>query len=185
MLASSDRREITAREVEEKHQEKLLALGPTLQRTHRDALDLSIIRAYNLCERAGLFPPAPPELVNMPLGIKYTSTLAYAQRAAGAASLERFFGFLGQISEAWPNLRHKVDEYEAFDEYADAIGVPAPVIRTTAKAQEAANAEQQARQTAQAAEVAQTGANAAKLLSETDTSRPSALDFVRERGGLQ
>src|SRR5690606_8943965 len=106
MLATTDRREITAREVEEKHQEKLLNLGPALMRTHRDTLSRAIIRIYRMLDRKGVFPPAPPELKGRSLSIRYTSALAYAQRAAGASALERFFGFTGNISAAYPQVKH-------------------------------------------------------------------------------
>jgi len=184
MLATTDRREITAREVEEKHQEKLLSLGPVLQRTHRDALSNSIIRIYKILDEAGLFPPAPPELREREVTIRYTSALAYAQRAAGAASLERFFGFTGNLSQAYPNVRHKVNINKGVDYYADAIGVPAEVMNDDRTANRAAQAEQQAQQGPAAAAALKDGAQAAELLSKADTTRPSALQFLLNRGGL-
>ena len=39
MLANTDRKQITAREVAEKHEEKLLMLGPVLERLHTELLD--------------------------------------------------------------------------------------------------------------------------------------------------
>jgi len=38
MLANSDRRQITAREIEERHEEKMLMLGPVLQRLNDELL---------------------------------------------------------------------------------------------------------------------------------------------------
>jgi len=183
MLATTDRREITAREVEEKHQEKLLALGPVLQRTHRDALSNAIMRVYRIMDAAGLFPPAPPELQGRELTIRYTSALAYAQRAAGASSLERFFGFTGNISAAYPSVKHKVDIFAGMDFYADAIGVPAQIMVPSDKATQAAQAETAAANAPAQAAAGVDAAAAGKLLSETDTSRPSALSFLLNRGG--
>lgn len=184
MLATTDRREITAREVEEKHQEKLLALGPVVQRTHRDALDNAIMRVYSMAQRAGLFPPPPPELREASIKVKYTSALAYAQRAAGAASLERFFGFMGQGIQVFPKWRHKVDDLGTLNEYADSIGVSAKVMRTDEEAEAAFQQEQQAMQAAQAPAQAEQSASAAKLLSETDLQRDSALSFLQRRAGM-
>lgn len=183
MLATTDRREITAREVEEKHQEKLLALGPVLQRTHRDALNNAIIRIYTILDEDGVFPEAPPELQDRLLSIRYTSALAFAQRAAGASSLERFFGFTGNMAAAYPKVRHKVNVMSGLDYYADAIGVPAEIMVPTAKAEADAAAEaQQAAGPAQAA-MGKDVAASAELLSKADTSRPSALSFLMNRGG--
>lgn len=183
MLATTDRREITAREVEEKHQEKLLMLGPTLMRTHRDTLDRAIIRIYRILKEAGAFPPAPPELDQRKLGIRYTSALAYAQRAAGASALERFFGFTGNIIAAYPQVQHKINMNKGMDYYADAIGVPAEVMNSddvaNASAQQAAQA---AAGPAQAA-AARDSAQAAELLSQTDVTRPSALQYLLQRAG--
>ena len=36
MMAESDRREITAREIDERHEEKMPVLGPVLERLHDD-----------------------------------------------------------------------------------------------------------------------------------------------------
>lgn len=184
MLATTDRREITAREVEEKHGEKLFQLGPVLQRTHRDALDRAIIRIYTMLDRAGIFPPAPAELRGQNVRIEYISALAYAQRAAGASSLERFFGFTGNISAAYPQVRHKIDINKGVDYYADAVGVPAEIMRSDEQANAlAAQETQQAAGPAQAAG-AKDAAAAAELLSRTDTTRPSALSFLMNRGGI-
>lgn len=183
MLSQTDRREITAREVEEKHEEKLLNLGPVLQRTHRDALSRAIIRTYRACEEAGLFPDAPPELKGQQIGIEYTSALAYAQRAVGATAIERFFGFTGNISAIFPQVRHKVNVYKAVDNYADSVGVPAEVMVPTKDAEAAAAAEAQAQALPQQAATAKDLASSAQLMSQTDTTRPSALDFLLNQAG--
>jgi hypothetical protein len=183
MLATTDRREITAREVEEKHQEKLLNLGPVLMRTHRDALSNSIIRIYRILNEAGAFPPAPPELSGREIKIRYTSALAYAQRAAGASSLERFFGFTGNIAAAYPQIKHKININKGMDYYADAIGVPAEVMNSEEIANKAAQAEAAAMQAPEQAAMGKDMAASAELLSRTDTDRPSALQFLLGRAG--
>lgn len=184
MLATTDRREITAREVEEKHQEKLLALGPVLQRTHRDVLNNAIIRVYQILDEAGLFPEAPPELKERMLNIRYTSALAYAQRAAGASALERFFGFTGNLSAAYPQVKHKVNIYNGVDHYADAIGVPAEIMVDNETAEKAASDEAQAAQGPAQATAAKDLAQGAELLSRTDTSRGTdALSYLLSQSG--
>jgi hypothetical protein len=183
MLATSDRREITAREVEEKHSEKLLALGPVLQRTHRDTLDNALSRVYRMLDAAGAFPEAPAELKGRLIGPRYTSALAYAQRAAGAASLERFFGFLGNISPAFPKVSFKINAYKGVDHYADSIGVPAEVMLNDDDAEAAFQQQAQAAAAPQQAEAMRATAESAELLSRTDTQRPSALSFLMQRMG--
>ncbi len=183
MLSQTDRREITAREVEEKHEEKLLNLGPVLQRTHRDALSRAIIRTYRACEEAGLFPEGPPELQGQSISIEYTSALAYAQRAVGATAIERFFGFTGNIAPIFPQARHKINVFKAIDNYADSVGVPAEVMVASKDAQAAADAEAQAQSLPQQAAAAKDMASSAQIMSQTDTTRPSALDFLLNQAG--
>ena len=183
MLATSDRREITAREVEEKHSEKLLALGPVLQRTHRDTLDNALSRVYRMLDSAGAYPEAPDEFKNLAIGPRYTSALAYAQRAAGAASIERFFGFLGNISQAFPKVSFKVNAMKGVDHYADAIGVPAEVMVEDDIAQAEYEKMAQAQAAPDQAAAMQSAAQSAELLSRTDTTRPSALSFLLQRAG--
>ena len=60
MLAQTDRRQITAREVAEKHEEKLLMLGPVLERLHTELLDPLIDRTFNILQQAGVLPVPPP-----------------------------------------------------------------------------------------------------------------------------
>ena len=49
MLANSDRRQITAREIAERHEEKLLMLGPVLERIHGELLDPLIDVTFARC----------------------------------------------------------------------------------------------------------------------------------------
>ena len=183
MLATTDRREITAREVEEKHQEKLLNLGPVLMRTHRDALNNAIIRIYRILASANAFPPAPPELKGREIAVRYTSALAYAQRAAGASALERFFGFTGNLAGAYPAVRNKIDVMKGMDFYADAIGVPAEVMRSEDQANQLAAQEAQAMQAPEQMSMMKDAAAGAELLSRTDVTRPSALQYLLGRSG--
>jgi len=65
MLAESDRREITAREIDERREEKMLMLGPVLERLHDELLQPLVTRVFNIMARNGLIggnePPEPLE----------------------------------------------------------------------------------------------------------------------------
>ena len=50
-MAFSDRRQITAREIEERHEEKLLMLGPVLERLNDELLRPLIDRTFNIMVR--------------------------------------------------------------------------------------------------------------------------------------
>ena len=59
MLAESDRREITAREIDERREEKMLMLGPVLERLHDELLQPLVARVFRIMARNGLIPRPP------------------------------------------------------------------------------------------------------------------------------
>lgn len=177
MLASSDRRQITAREIDERHEEKLLALGPVLEQLNQDMLDPLIDNMFDIMVRQGLIPPAPQELQGMPLRVEYVSIMAQAQKLVGVAGIERFAGFANQIMVATqnPEVLDKVDVDQMLDEYGDAVGVGPRIVRSDEKV--AAIRQQRAQaQKAQATMAAiQQGAQTAKDLSGADLESDNAL----------
>lgn len=175
MLSNSDRRQITAREVEERHEEKLLMLGPVLERLNKDLLDPLISRTFNIMWRAGMIPPPPQELQGMGVKIEYVSILHQAQRSVGVSSLDRFVAFSGNIMALNPDSRHKVNFDETIDQYGSMLGVSPSVIRSDDEANALRQQEQQAIQQAQSMQNAQVMAGMAKDLSQTSTTEDSAL----------
>jgi hypothetical protein len=184
MLANSDRRQITAREIAERHEEKLLMLGPVLERLHAELLDPLIDRTFNIIERSNLLPPPPQELQGRDLQVEYVSVMAQAQRLVATGSIERFAGFIGQSASIWPEMRHKFDAAQAADDYAEALGVNPKMVRSDDEVEEMQQAEQQAMAQQQAMEQGQTLANTAKTVSETDLSEDNALGAVMRNAGL-
>jgi len=178
MLANTDRRQITAREIEEKHEEKLLMLGPVLERLHNELLNPLIKRTFNIMSRAGIFPDPPQALQNTEVKVEYISVLAQAQRLTAVAGIERFSGYVSNMMQSFPEIRHKFDALQSADEYAEAVGISPRMVRDDNTVEQRMLAEQQQQQQAQAMEMAQSGAQTAKTMSETDTESPSALARV-------
>lgn len=178
MLAQTDRRQITAREVAEKHEEKLLMLGPVLERLHTELLDPLIDRTFMILSEAGVLPPPPDELLDRNLTVAYVSVLAQAQRMVATGAVERLFEFTGQLSTIWPEARHKVDVNKAVNEYAESLGVDPDMVRSDDEAMEFTKAEQQAAQAAQQAASLQQGAETAKTASEVDGSITDLLGGI-------
>jgi hypothetical protein len=130
MLTLTDRREITAREIEERHQEKLLMLGPVLERLNDECLDPMIDRIFSIMLRSGLIPPAPPQLSGENLKVEYLSIMAQAQKLVSSGSIERFATFVRTAGEIYPPIFDKVDMDQTVDEYGDMMGVPPRMIRS-------------------------------------------------------
>jgi hypothetical protein len=177
----------TAREVAERHEEKLLALGPTLERLHDELLDKLIERVFGICMRRGLIPPPPQELQGADLKVEYISIMAAAQRLLGVSAVERLSSFVGNIAAANPEALDKVDFDEAIDQYADMLGVDPQIVRSdedvarirAQRAQAAAQKQQQELALQQGPAMAQS----AKLLSETDVNGTSALNRLLQTTG--
>lgn len=174
-LLTQDNPQMTAREVAERHEEKLLMLGPVLERIHYELLDPLIDRAFLLAYEAGLIPPPPPELEGQPTQIEYVSILSQAQKAVGVNRIEQSVQFLGGMTAVYPEIRHALDPFKTYQEYNHMIGVRAGIFRSEKEYREAVAAEQKKQELAQGAEVGQNLANSAKLMSEVDQANVSAL----------
>ncbi|AUR82069.1 head to tail connecting protein [Vibrio phage 1.021.C._10N.222.51.F9] len=184
MLANTDRRQITAREVAEKHEEKLLMLGPVLERLHTELLDPLIDRTFNILQQNGVLPVPPPELQNRELNVEYVSVLAQAQRLVATGAVDRLVGFVGQASQLWPEARHKVNINQGINEYAESLGVDPALVRSDEEVAQRVQVEAQQAAQAQAMAAAEQGANIAKTASETDTGGENALGAVMRNAGL-
>jgi hypothetical protein len=169
MMAQSDRREITAREIDERHEEKLLQLGPVLERLHDELLNPVIDRVFAIMQRNGILPEPPEALQGIDLKVEYVGMLAQAQQAVAVGGIERFMGFAGNMAAVNPAILDKIDMDQAIDEYGQYVGVAASlvipdetVMKIRAERQKLAQMQQQAAMMTQAAE-------GAKTLSEVDT----------------
>lgn len=191
MLQSGDAPQMTAREIIERHEEKMLVLGPVLARLERELLSPAIERIYAIMNEAGLIPPAPEAVRGRELNIEFVSILAQAQKMQGMKPIEQGVSFVGSLAASFPEAADALDVDAAVREYCKLSGAPAKMLRDP-KAVEALREERRqamARQE-QAAEMQQavaSGAQAAqgaKLLSETDVRPNSALSAVAGGGGF-
>jgi hypothetical protein len=129
LLTQGDPRDRTAREIQELHEEKLLMLGPVLERLNTELLDGLIDRTFAIMLRQGLLEDPPEELQGQPLRVEYISILASAQRMVGTSGIERLASFATSIAPAQPDILDKVDFDQAVDEYANMLGVPPRLVR--------------------------------------------------------
>lgn len=158
----------TATEIDARREEKLVMLGPVLERFENEALDPVIDRTFNIMNRARLLPPAPPEIQNAPIQVNYVSMLAEAQKAASTASLERFGAQIGNLAAVEPDVLDNVDFDEFAIEYGSRLAISPKVIRSREQVMErrTAKAEAQAKQEAMA--LTEPMVKGAQVLSKTD-----------------
>ena len=170
-------------EIIERKDEKLVQLGPVLERLHGELLKPFILRVFKIMERAGLIPDRPQSMGDVEPKIEFVSVLAQAQKSVGTAGIERYLQFIGGLVEVFPQARYKVEINEAIDAYTDLLGVAPNLVIPTDKAEETADAE--AKQAAQqkAIEGALPAAQAGKTLAETDVGGGmSALQMMTGQG---
>jgi Bacteriophage head to tail connecting protein len=176
MLANDTRSNVTAREIAERHEEKLLMLGPVLESLHNEMLQPFVEITFAKMLRAGLFAPGmelepPPELQGQDLDIEFISTLAQAQRAVGTASVDRLIGTIGSLSGIKPDVLDKLDADQAVDAYAEMLGVDPSLIvpdKDVAFIRKGRAAQQQAAAMAAMAQPMKDMATAGKTMGDTD-----------------
>lgn len=170
MLAQSDNPDMTAREVEERHSEKVLILGPVMERDNDELFDPLIERTFGIAMRKGLIPPPPDNLQGQAMKIEYTSILAQAQKLLGTANLQQVYGFAAAMAQTDPKVLDKFDSDEALDTFADMHGINPNIIRNkdqvAALRQQRAKKEQMAAMQ-QMAKPMKEMAQGAKALSDT------------------
>ena len=175
MMASNDNPQQTAREVAERHEEKMLQLGPVLERLQDELLDPLIDRVFGILERQGQLPPAPDEIADMPMKVEYVSIMAQAQRMLGTSAIERLASFVGNLAAVQPTVLDKVNVDAAVEAYAEMLGTPARILVDDEEVKAKRGAREEAARAQQAAESVSTVAQGAKTLSEADMGGDSAL----------
>lgn len=165
-------------EIAERHEEKLLALGPVLESTNDGLLDPLTDIQFLMMLKFGQVPPPPEEIAGNDLKVEYESIMAKAQKLVGVAGTERFIAFAGNMAAAFPEVLDRVNADEVIDEYGDMMGVSSKVIRSIEEAQQIRQQRAQQQQAQKMAEAAPALTGAAKQLSETDMSSDNALTRI-------
>jgi len=184
MMQNDTRSNITAREIQERHEEKLLMLGPVIERLHTELLDPFIDRVFGIMMRNGHLPPPPEELQGMELRVEYISVMAQAQKLVGVGAIERISSFVGNLAGADPTVLDKINLDQTVDQYSQAVSAPPDIIRSDEDVAQIREQRAAAQQAQQQMEMAQQAAQGAKLLSETDTGSENGLTQMMRQMGL-
>lgn len=158
----------TATEIDARREEKLIQLGPVIERFENEVLDPIIDRVFAVMQRRGLFPPPPPEIGGAAISIEYVSMLAEAQRAASTAGIERIFQVIGNLAGAFPDAGDNLDVDKAIETYADLLSVSPEIIRPEAMVMAIRQAKAKAAQQQQEMQASLAATQAALNLSKTD-----------------
>lgn len=178
MLSNIDKSGMTATEVAERHEEKLLMLGPVIERLDNEALNPLVDTAFDFLLEAGALPPPPPELQGQTLEVIYTSVLAQAQRAVSTNGVDRFVGNLGVIAQMKPDVLDNFNSDEWAKIYSDALGVAPSLITPGDQVALIRQQRAQMQQQAMAQEQANMASQTAKNLGQTPTDGGNAASNV-------
>lgn len=188
-ILDDTRSNITAREIAEKHQEKLLLLGPTVERTENEILVPLVDMCFDALvdgdeERAmlgldPLLPDIPGEFEGgEELTFEFDSMLTQALRMTKAGNLDRFTGTATALIQVAPEAADKIDFDDIIDQYKDALGVPSSSVRDDAMVLKLRKARAEAQTRAQSAELAKTA-------SEAERNSAQAQSLTGPAGGGQ
>jgi Bacteriophage head to tail connecting protein. len=178
MLSSYGGPQMTAQEVIERHEEKMIMLGPVLERLHAELLDPLIARVYEIMSRSGLLPEVPEELGGADLKVEYVSVLAQAQKMVAMRGIQDFMGFVGQVSGLSPEVAERVDYGELVDRAAEALGVPKGIILGREEFEAKQAQAQQEAQMAQEMMMAKESAGIAKDLGSVEAGGLNGIEAL-------
>ena len=135
MLANDTRSNITATEISERHEEKMLMLGPVLERLQGEMLSPLIDMVFEQIATATsagkpLLPPPPQELAGLELKVEFISTLAQAQKSVALGGITNLLQVAGAIGQFDPSaIQDKIDFEQIVDVYAELAGTNPTIIR--------------------------------------------------------
>lgn len=181
MLATADKA-MTATEVAERHEEKLLMLGPVLERLHHELLEPMVDITFEHMLEMGLVPEPPDVLRGQQIGVEFVSMLAQAQRAVTASTDDRFLGWVQGLSQSRPEVWDKVNLDEAIDDYSDKLGINPKWVIPTPKANEQRQARNQAMAAQAAMEAQATQAGAARDVAAATKDAPDVMQQLTGYG---
>ena len=150
----------SATEIDARREEKLVMLGPVLTRGYNEDLFPIVARVFGIASRKGLFA----DLAESPGSVEFSNILSDVQKASDVATIERFFGFVGSLLGAFPELQQKVNPYDLLQQYAEGLGIRPTGLRSDDEAGQGVAQQNQMAQLQQVSEVAKNFSGAAAPL---------------------
>lgn len=172
---------MTATEVAERNEEKMLMLGPVLERLHGELLTPLVENTFSRMVEVGMVSTPPPELEGMELKVEFISVLAQAQRAVGSTGIDRFINALGIVSPMKPDVLDKFDADQWAEMYSESLGVDPKMIIGNERVGFIRQARAEAEQREAALAAANSQADTASKLANVNTAEPNLANDMLNR----
>lgn len=131
-LMLTEKPKMTATEVLERVEEKMIVLGPVIGRLMNELLDPIIQNTFRIVVERGLVEPIPEILMDREYQVEYVSPLARAQKMYQLNAVKRWTDLIIPFAEAKPEILDWINSDDAAVFIADLLGV-APEVRSTKK----------------------------------------------------
>lgn len=120
---------MTATEVMQRTEEAMRLLGPMLGRMHQEYLKPMVERVYNIMVKRNMFDPAPEELRNVQLEVKYSSMIAKAQRMSDIQNISRTLETVAPFLQLDPAAGQNFNVDNVVRLVANMLNAPHEIIR--------------------------------------------------------
>jgi len=173
---------MTATEVMQRVNEKMLILGPVLGRLMYEKLDPIIVRTFAILAREGKLP-LPPQIVmdsDSEYKVKYISPLAKAQRASESKSIVDLVLAVKEMAEIDTSVVDNIDFDKTTKELAETYNTPSEILRSDEEIVEIRQQRAQTEQMQREAELLKTAAPGVKAAVEAEEiiSKPKGGEVV-------
>lgn len=134
---------MTAQEVIERSDEKLLILGPVIERHQTEILTPLLKRTIAILDRAGLLPQSPKGFDLTTCSIEYVSALAQAQKIHTGNTIRQMVRDVALLQTLDPSVAEKIDYTKVIEELAKCNSVPTRIINTEEEQKEEEQGQQE------------------------------------------
>ena len=165
----------TAEEIRAKSQERLMQLGPVLERVNDEFLDPFFDRVFDIAMELKLLPEPPQSLQGREVRVTYISVLASAQRMLRTAGLERLVQFTMGLAQADVSAVKKLSVARLISLYSEMVGADPRALKSEKEMAAEAAAEARAIEQQQAAEQMNQVTQSVKNLGQTPMDKGNAL----------
>ena len=130
LLLANAPKGMTAFEVSQRAEERLMLLGPALGALQPELFNPMLERVFWIMYRGGFIPPPPEVLINQGLDVEYISKLAMAMRSFETQAMGQTVGMVGPWLQVAPDIADNFNFDNASRGIAERNGVPADWLRS-------------------------------------------------------